>query len=150
MAIYEILERSISPGGGLYIRAAFWVDASARLAAASPHIESFHFASVQRTRRFPETDGRGWYRLEAGGWLDPTAITDETDMHKDQFVMEDVPADITRLVDRTLDRYALTLDFDDPQDRSDRRYPRSERSEDDPRDLLSVTTDLRDRVREVP
>ncbi len=152
MAIaYQIIERSITPTGGLYILARFWASQAAKDANAAPVTESFHLASVRRTRPFPETDGRGWYRLRAGGWLDPATIVspsgddDGTDMSKGRFVMTTVPFDIVAKVRQVLGRFARKLtdaDFLTPTDRSDRRYPRSTRPADDTHNLLDGTTDL--------
>lgn len=152
MRIVKILERSISPSRGLYIRAAFWRSRASRQVGDRPHVESFHYTGLRKTRMTPETDGRGFYHLATGCWVDPKSEAAETLTAAD-YVMVQVTIDLREMVRRDMRRYVrgLTIaDFNQARDLSDTRYRRSKEVVDDPDGLLTVTTDLEDQVIEEP
>ncbi len=143
MAIAEIIERSTPQSGGLYVLVGFWENPAAQDAGVRPHVESFHFASLQTTKQTPRLDRDGNWMLVGGGTFDPTTISDENPPpSRSEVIMDTVQDDPKPKIFKALRSYAnrLTWPAATGVDRSDRGGSRDSIA--DPRGLLAATSDL--------
>jgi len=143
MAVAQIIERSTAPDGGLYVRAAFWEDAVSQATGDAAHVESFHFVSLRTTKRVPDVDGRGHWKLVGGGTVDPATFTEENPAPpRGEVVMVEQAVDVNARVFAVLRRYAQRIDWGTAKgvDRSDTRQARDAGR--DPHGLIDATRNL--------